>query len=976
MNKSFFIPNRPTKLGLLRLSDEFCKQLPKATNIHGSAKIINMGDNFPIFIDTSECTIAGLDLFLKEIRNNKEIRSIQIDIIEIDPLYIIVSGSNEPPQFKRDEKIGISYRPSKSIYLGSELEYQWPYLFNINETVSLETNDLNTHVFICGVTGAGKTVLGKIIIEEAALSGIPCIAIDLKGDISSLVIAFSGKDDINDIQPFINIRENEVIEKVLAEICHKQVNNLKDFGITKSEVEEYKDKVQINIFTPRSNSGFRLAFSAFLKPPANLEELKEEDPDAYESAIDFTSDNFVRRLKLSSNLLIKAKGYVYEIIRYLWDNQISIEGFSGIKNILDEIREPLFNINTIGGMPINEVINEKDRNTISIAINELLIGAGKLWFKGSPFDLSVLTNKKEFNGMTPVNIINLKHLDFHDQLFVVGQIAFMINFWMREMGESGDPQLLFYIDEIGGGGGKEAFFPSVAKPASKPALNILLRQGRSFGVSCVFATQSPNDIDFKALANCRTWLVGQLRSDRERKNIKQGISNSDFESDQKLDQISDLKTGQFLITAPSFPHDKKWKFFQERWLMHLHRGLSDKDLKIITARYEEKAIYSFNLAKEKMDNNEYQDAEVLLQNVINKYRFSKNRPKAYLMLGQLYYYLNKFNNAIDTIVNFFSNSLDVDDYADAYFLLGKCYLKNQQVEKAINKFELALEFNTEESMIEILQNYIAYTNSIIVWKDLDFIDKMKIWVFEKFINKSGKLIFDVDSDNFVIEPYIPKINTEDLAIFRKIDYSILKQEIEKNETEDAEVIIKRQKTTEYMNNAILKITDHLLNNELLRASELSAKVISRLITTNTKANDDFINLLNELNKLLESRDKEQIRKLLNIEARQFEFETAHLFSLLGYKTIVTKTTRDDGVDIFASKDDEHCIIQCKRYTKVISRNIVDELIGTLSRYKNISKAILVTTSSFSDEAKHIAKSKNIELWDSFKLRETWDKFSN
>lgn len=33
--------------------------------------------------------------------------------------------------------------------------------------------DLTTHAFICGVTGSGKTVLGKILLEECALQRIP-----------------------------------------------------------------------------------------------------------------------------------------------------------------------------------------------------------------------------------------------------------------------------------------------------------------------------------------------------------------------------------------------------------------------------------------------------------------------------------------------------------------------------------------------------------------------------------------------------------------------------------------------------------------------------------------------------------------------------------------------------------------------------------------------------------------------------------
>ena len=38
-------------------------------------------------------------------------------------------------------------------------------------------SDLITHTFICGGSGSGKTVMGKALIEEAALKGVPSIIV-------------------------------------------------------------------------------------------------------------------------------------------------------------------------------------------------------------------------------------------------------------------------------------------------------------------------------------------------------------------------------------------------------------------------------------------------------------------------------------------------------------------------------------------------------------------------------------------------------------------------------------------------------------------------------------------------------------------------------------------------------------------------------------------------------------------------------
>ena len=58
------------------------------------------------------------------------------------------------------------------------------------EPLLLDSRDLTTHAVIVGMTGSGKTGLGIGLLEEAALDGIPAIAIDPKGDLGNLALAF------------------------------------------------------------------------------------------------------------------------------------------------------------------------------------------------------------------------------------------------------------------------------------------------------------------------------------------------------------------------------------------------------------------------------------------------------------------------------------------------------------------------------------------------------------------------------------------------------------------------------------------------------------------------------------------------------------------------------------------------------------------------------------------------------------------
>ena len=64
-------------------------------------------------------------------------------------------------------------------------------------------------------------------------------------------------------------------------------------------------------------------------------------------------------------------------------------------------------------------------------------------------------------------------------------------------------QALFYIDEVA------PFIPPVEKPSCKEDLELLFKQARKFGIGCLIATQNPGDVDYKALSQFGTWVIGR-----------------------------------------------------------------------------------------------------------------------------------------------------------------------------------------------------------------------------------------------------------------------------------------------------------------------------------------------------------------------------------------------------------------------------------------------------------------------------------
>lgn len=87
--------------------------------------------------------------------------------------------------------------------------------------------------------------------------------------------------------------------------------------------------------------------------------------------------------------------------------------------------------------------------------------------------------------------------------------------------------------------------------------------------------------------------------------------------------------------------------------------------------------------------------------------------------------------------------------------------------------------------------------------------------------------------------------------------------------------------------------------------------------------------------------------LLALTPGEFEHLTRRLFEAMGMKSWKTQDSKDDGVDAVAVNEDPVvgglCIIQAKRYSKIVGVEAVHALAGVMDD-KNAGKGVLVTTS--------------------------------
>ena len=969
IGKSYLISLVKGKSDLLRIPKELVRDF-NDLGIDGSITCTCSkpdGRELPVRINTKDRTIIGLGPWLSESKD-EDVKSIRLEGKSSTPCRLAVDFSKETvPPVSSKELINIR-RPEVGLYLGGKLSSQFNELIRTNEPVVFNESDLLQHAFICGATGSGKTVLAKIFIEEAAFKGIPVIAIDLKGDISSMGVVFSGEDPAA-LMPWVTPRKDESKENKAATVAEEHKMKLQCCGFVAKDVDNFKRKVAVNVFTPRSNAGFRLALSAFVEPPDDLERLKEKDPDSFDEIIDFMAKTFISRLTITKKKADKARGYIYEIVKAFWNRGESLRGYNGIKQVLDEIKLGHLGIEQIGGMDTTEYISQKDREEISSAINTLLIGAQKLWFQGFPLNIEELINSRNYDGKTPITIINLKHLNFQDQAYVVGYIAYLIWFWMSQLEGSTDPRLLFYIDEIGGGGSKEAFFPSVAISPSKPALRRLIQQGRAFGVCCVFATQSPGDIDYRALGQCGTWAVGQLRTDRDRQKIRQGAGLAEFDFEKAAQFIPGLNTGQFVIKSPSLA----WTIIEERWLMHLHRVLSQEDLERLKKKYEKEVQLLFEEAQKCANSSDGLTAKNLLESIISGYRFSSLCPKAYLLLGKVLYDISDYDNAIKKLNHMLKNRMEAEESGEAYFLLGKCKEQQGRFGEAAKEFSKVIGSAANEEIKTMAFNHEHYCKNRTTWAELTEVQKFCWWVVGRKPDDTVLVRLQTKDKELFEEKFTTQLEEKDFSIPDLIDFSHLIEVSEKAAALQRERTTEQVKIERWAADQVSKIEAYLREGALEPASSQCKAVIQNLRDIGGRAHPSVIDVIEKCNKLCGNKLEELNEKMrVRLEARQFEFEIANLFRLKGYTSSATRATGDDGIDVFASNDNEKVIVQCKRWTRPVGRDRIDEL-ASVKRRHNAHRAILATTSTFSDDAIRVARQGDIELWDFLRIKNEWQE---
>jgi DNA helicase HerA-like ATPase len=167
------------------------------------------------------------------------------------------------------EKLGV-------FYLGRETD---PSGGHPGAPILYDSRDLVTHAVCVGMTGSGKTGLCISLIEEAAIDGVPVIAIDPKGDLSNLLLTFPSLTAA-DFRPWINEDDARLAgappDAYAAQQAELWKKGLADWGEDGDRIKRLKAAADFAIYTPASRAGLPISIlSSFAAPPPSFREDRE-----------------------------------------------------------------------------------------------------------------------------------------------------------------------------------------------------------------------------------------------------------------------------------------------------------------------------------------------------------------------------------------------------------------------------------------------------------------------------------------------------------------------------------------------------------------------------------------------------------------------------------------------------------------------------------------------------------------------------
>jgi hypothetical protein len=449
------------------------------------------------------------------------------------------------------------YEKLGAFYLGREYD---PATNGLKpEPVLYDSKDLTTHAVCVGMTGSGKTGLCLSLLEEAAIDGIPAICIDPKGDLGNLMLTFPNLAPA-DFEPWVDAgeaaRKGASVAEYAAKTAESWKNGLAEWDQAPERIARLRAAAEVSIYTPGSETGIPLSVLRSFSPPATGQQA---DTAALRDRVGSVVSGLLSLLGVEADPIGSREHILLaNILEGAWRAGLSLD----LTGLIQAVQKPAFD--KLGAFDLETFFPAKDRLKLAMGINSLIASPGfATWMTGEPLDAQRLLFTPQ--GKPRVSIISIAHLNDAERMFIVTLVLNEVIAWMRNQSGTSSLRAILYMDEIFG------YFPPTANPPSKQPMLTLLKQARAYGLGCVLATQNPVDLDYKGLANCGTWFIGRLQTERDKLRVIEGLKSAlpDADGTNFEGLMSNLTQRVFLMRNV---HDDAPVLMKTRWALSYLRG--------------------------------------------------------------------------------------------------------------------------------------------------------------------------------------------------------------------------------------------------------------------------------------------------------------------------------------------------------------------------------------------------------------------
>ena len=442
-----------------------------------------------------------------------------------------------------------------------------------DEPQTIEPADFTTHGVIVGMTGSGKTGLGIILLEEALLRGVPSLVIDPKGDMGNLLLTFPQLRP-EDFRPWIDEREaadaGVTPDEFAAQRATLWRDGLAGSGIGPERIAALRGAADFTIHTPGSSAGVPMNLIGSLRAPADASDIEtlRDEVEGFTSSLLGLIDVDADPLASPEHILIS------NLIERAWSTGADLD----LATLIGQIQDPP--MRKLGVIDIDTFYPAKDRVALALKLNGLLASPSfAAWTQGPPLDIGALLGG---DGRARASIVAISHLSDAERMFVVTLLLSKVVTWMRSLPGTSELRALIYMDEVFG------YVPPTAAPPAKKAILTILKQARAHGVGLVLSTQNPVDLDYKAISNAGTWMVGRLQTERDKGRLLEGMTSAGGGDASAIDAtISALDKREFLLHSTRADEPRR---FSTRWAMSYLAGPMTRDqIKRLTGDREAEA---------------------------------------------------------------------------------------------------------------------------------------------------------------------------------------------------------------------------------------------------------------------------------------------------------------------------------------------------------------------------------------------------